>query len=262
MSISEFREVENLFASKGVRTLYVKKLSNKQDNDKNQIYLGNGKGVNSIINLFPAKLIYGLPSESKMKRRSAKGAAKIEAHLNFYWLYENGDSYHAPTTKIINYFQYPEARLSGFIKGCKNAPQAIRRTKQSEYGARILMLGIGLNDITYGLLLTELDDPLVTNFPELTIFESIPILNIHIIGKSQKLIPKDQLLSELREISGDWHPSVILKDKVVGPEAFKGNQGAGYTLEALLDVVATTHPKNQINMGLKLRHLKPVAKFH
>ena len=40
MGISEFREVEDLFAKNGVNQLYVKELSEKQDNDKNQIYLG------------------------------------------------------------------------------------------------------------------------------------------------------------------------------------------------------------------------------
>ena len=86
MSFTKFDQVEDLFQSKGVETLYVKRLATKQDNEKNQIYFGRGEGVNSIINLFPSSLSYGLPSESQKKRKSEKGILKIIANLNLLTL--------------------------------------------------------------------------------------------------------------------------------------------------------------------------------
>ena len=260
MSFNSFQQIETLFLSKGVDTLYIKKLADKQDNEKNQIYLGNGEGVNSIINLFPADLSYGLPSQSVKKRKSDQGALKFVAHLNFCWLFPDGSSYSAPNTKIINYFQYPEARLSGFLKSCKKAPDAIRRNKQAEYGSRILVLGADKDGVTYGLLLTAKEDPLVNSFPNLPTLDSIPILLTHAIGTNTSVKPRDQLMSELRSISGNWHPSVILKDTSVGPVAFKGNQGAGYTLEALLNVPANSS-KEPDKYGFEIKAFKAGGKI-
>lgn len=260
MSFKSFQEIIEIFSSKGVETLYVKRLAHKQDNEKNQIYLGNSQGVNSIVNLFPSKLSYGLPSESIKKRKSKRGKTKIVAHLDFHWLFYGGLSYSAPNTKIINYFQYPEARLSGFLKSCKKSPEAIRRNKQLIYGARILILGSSKDGITYGLLLSEKDDPVVKNFPSLPSFESIPVLMSYAVGSSTKVKPKDQLISELQTLSGQWHPSIILKDPTVGPVAFKGNQGAGYTLEALLNVVANSS-KEPDKYGFEIKAFKAGGKI-
>jgi len=262
MSFKDFKQIETLFSSKGVETLYIKKLAPKQDNEKNQIYLGSGEGTNSIINLFPATLSYGLPSTSLNKRKSKKGEPKIEVSLNFHWLSsETLPSSPAPRTKIINYFQYPEARLSGFLQSCKNPPNAIRRKEQAKYGKRILILGASKKEgITYGLLLTELEDPLVLNFPEIPVFESIPILLTHAIGANTNTKPKDKLLSELSSISNIWHPSIILKDIANGPIAFKGNQGAGYTLEALLNVSANSS-KEPDKYGFEIKAFKAGGKI-
>ena len=260
MSFKSFQKIETLFLSKGVDTLYIKKLAEKQDNEKNQIYLGNGEGVNSIINLFPAALSYGLPSQSIKKRKSDQGTQKFVAHLNFFWLFPDGSSYSAPHTKIINYFQYPEARLSGFLKSCRKAPDAIRRNRQAEYGSRVLVLGANKDGVTYGLLLTAKEDPLVNSFPNLPTLDSIPILLTHAIGANTSVKPRDQLISELRSISGGWHPSVILKDLSTGPIAFKGNQGAGYTLEALLNVPANSS-KEPDKYGFEIKAFKAGGKI-
>ena len=40
MGISEFRQLEDIFLKNGVNQIYVKELAPKQDNDKNQIYIG------------------------------------------------------------------------------------------------------------------------------------------------------------------------------------------------------------------------------
>ena len=79
MAIRTIDGLRQLFASNGVRTLYVKHLAPKQDNDKNQIYLGTG--LDGILNLFPATIVERSASESALKRRSAAGKPKLEAKL-------------------------------------------------------------------------------------------------------------------------------------------------------------------------------------
>ena len=237
MAIETLARLRTLFAGRGVRTLYVKHLSPKQDNEKNQIYLG--KGLDGILNLFPATIIARSASESVGKRKSAQGKPKLEALIRLAWLGENGDAELAPEARIIDYFQYPEARLSGFLKGCASAPQSLRRKHQAEYGRRILVLGTAPDGTVLGRVLTERDDPLVANFPDLPVLPAVPVLRVLAIAGPAGVAPFDLLMSEIVAIANaGWHPSVILKPGAAGPVPFRGNQGAGYTLEALLGVVA------------------------
>ena len=49
MPIKNLKELRDRFRLFGVDTIYIKRLSAKQDNDKNQIYLGSGlDGVTNI----------------------------------------------------------------------------------------------------------------------------------------------------------------------------------------------------------------------
>lgn len=239
MGISHFHQIESLFSEVHVKTLYVKFLSKKQDNDKNQIYLG--KGLDGIINLFPSSLSLRSASTSSQKSKSKTGKFKIEAKLNFNWIQSEGVVSHAPNTRIIDYFQYPEVRLSSFLRGCHNPPDALRRTKQQLYGQRILILGANNQGETFGLILTEFTDEIVQNFPKLVLFNKNKILHVHVIGSKLGVCPQSLLLNELKEITGKWHPSITLKPKQVISTPFKGNQGAGFTLEALLNV-----PRNSL----------------
>ncbi|WP_161978439.1 MvaI/BcnI family restriction endonuclease [Sphingomonas oligophenolica] len=237
MAIGNLARLRSLFAGRGVRTLYIKHLSAKQDNEKNQIYLG--KGLDGILNLFPATIVARSASESVGKRRSAAGKPKLEARLRLAWLGENGETSPAPDARIIDYFQYPEARLSGFIKGCANAPDALRRNHQAQYGRRILVLGTAPDGTVLGRVLTERDDPVVADFPDLPVLPAVPVLRVLSIAGPAGVAPYDLLLAEITAIAAaGWHPSVILKPGAAGPVPFRGNQGAGYTLEALLGVVA------------------------
>lgn len=234
VGFDSFQQVEELFQSQGVKQIYVKHLSKKQDNDKNQIYLG--KGIGSITNILPTTLSLRSASESMRKRRSKRGRYKIEAKLDFEWFAADGQRYPSPDAKIIDYFQYPEVRMSGFLTQCVNPPDALRRRNQLRYGKRILILGANPQGKTFGLLLTELEDPLVTTFPILSDLPRIKILRTHILGGTIGSNPRDLLVEELTELSGIWHPSITLKPGDEHPVPFKGNQGAGFTLEALLNV--------------------------
>ena len=243
-----FRNECSIFQSLGVDVLYFKELSLKQDNDKNQIYLGSDS-IDGIANIFPSSLAKIGVSKSKHKRKSTFGKAMIAAKLNFFWLDKNNNLNSAPNTKIIDYFQYPEVRLSGFLQNCKNPPDALRRIKQKLYGKRILAIGANKKGETYGKIYTKKDNSLfINNFPALPNSKMFKVLkSISLVKKNNKLVinkePKKQILNELKLIyQGGWHKSIKLnKDGLVEP--YKANNGSGYTLEALLDIIPNSHKK-------------------
>lgn len=163
--IATLNQLQNLLRGQGVRTAYVKLLSPKQDNDKNQIYLGGG--LDGVTNLFPATIEVRSASASTSKRKSAAGKPKLEAKVDFAWIGGNGARYDAPNTRIIDYFQYPEVRMSGFLSGCDAGPDALRRRLLGDFGQRILVMGTASDGKVVGVVLTERDDPLVAEFPDL-----------------------------------------------------------------------------------------------
>lgn len=237
MPVRTISELQRLYAGHGVRTLYVKHLAPRQDNDKNQIYLG--KGLDGILNLFPARIVERSPSESVAKRRSSSGKPKLEALIDLAWMDHDGHLERVPGARIIDYFQYPEARLSGFLTGCDTAPDSLRRTSLAKYGKRILTVGAAPSGTVIGMVLTERDDPLVSSFPQLPVFAAVPVFSVLSTTAAAGIAPLDLLIGELSAIvAAGWHRSVILKPGASAPVPFRGNQGAGYTLEALLGVAA------------------------
>lgn len=237
MPLSTIDQLQELFHGFGVDAIYVKHLSPKQDNDKNQIYLGSG--LDGVVNLFPAEISVRSASESLNKRKSEAGKPKLEAKIDLAWIGDDGAVCPAPDARIIDYFQYPEIRLSGFLEGCKSPPDALRRRNQAGYGKRILALGLAPSGRVLGRVLTERDDPLVGVFPELPELASAPILRVLAVGAPAGATPLGLLRVELASIiEAGWHRSVILKPGASGPVPFSGAQGAGYTLEALLGVAA------------------------
>ncbi|MCD1623471.1 MvaI/BcnI family restriction endonuclease [Citromicrobium bathyomarinum] len=249
----------------GVRTAYIKKLSEKQDNEKNQIYFGSQ--LPGLINLFPARLSFREGSTSTQKRRSKAGQPIIEAKLNFAWLSRSGERFKAPHTKIIDYFQYPEVRMSGFLRDCTNPPDALRRENQRAYGQRVLVLGTGRDGTVLGLILTEREDSLVRAFPELPFVSSSGVLQILLVDQTGFEDPATILHREISAIVRQgWHWSRIMKPSGVKP--FTGNQGGGYTLEALLGVVANADKKPDAHgfeiksySGSRISLMTPVADY-
>ena len=51
----------------------------------------------------------------------------------------------APETKLILYPQYPEIRLSGFLRGCETAPSQLMKPRSREYEIPSRMLVLGIN---------------------------------------------------------------------------------------------------------------------
>ncbi len=233
MGIRSVDELQILFKAHGVNTIYVKHLSPKQDNDKNQVYVGGGFG--DICNILPATIQERSKSESTNKRGSARGRPKVEGKLSLSWMDSSGEIYPAPNARIINYFQYPESRLSGFLNGCSNPPDSLRRTHQAKYGHRILAIGVAPGGDVIATVLTAREDPVVPDFPDLPPLPALPIFGV--LTPDVVADPRAALIDELTPIcSGNWYRSLTLRPGDPHPVPFRGNQGGGYTLEALLGV--------------------------
>src|SRR5262249_111489 len=126
--LTTLNEVRRIFRAHSISIAYVKELSPKQDNQKNQIYLG--KGLRAVTNDMPATYSDRGKSSSRNKRKSKAGEQIIQGSPKFFWIGPCGNLHPAPKTKLIEYFQYPEVRLSGFSKGASWYPGALRRDEQ------------------------------------------------------------------------------------------------------------------------------------
>ena len=235
VGITSLDELRGRLGAHGVRTAYVKWLAPRQDNEKNQILLASS--LDGVTNLFPARIEVRSASTSQRKRHSAAGQPKLEAQLDFAWLGDDGRRWPAPNTRLIEYFQYPEVRMSGFLQGCLRGPDALRRARLADFGQRILVMGTARDGQVIGLVLTERDDPLVVDFPDLPRAAAGNLLRVLLIEGEAGAEPAELIRRELADIiEGGWHWSRINRGGLIS--AFNGAQGGGYTLEALLGVAA------------------------
>jgi len=233
---SNFRSVAGLaqaFQDAGCEKVLVKVLARNQDNEKNQVYLGMD---DMLLSVFPGKILYSAKSESTKKRNSHPGVGKVTLSLTFSWLWADGSESSAPHAKIIYYFQYPEIRLSGFLRGCARSPRAMRREEQDEFGRRVLLLGIR-DDEVLGVLATDQDGlRLIDELEGLPVLPGQQTMRIFPIPKSVKSTNLPKLLMELRELAGVWQPAQKFGKNDLTPVPRKSQQGSGWTLEALLGI--------------------------
>lgn len=121
-------QVRAMMRDHGVRRLLVKFLS-PNDNSKNQVYLGGDLGVMNII-----------PAEDPVAGTSGSHKEPIfKAAVKLSWLDAEGRLYPAPSTQLILYPQYPEVRMSGFLRGAAWAPNEVMTVRTE---GRVLILGI------------------------------------------------------------------------------------------------------------------------
>ena len=220
--------VEVLFKQRGCRQVLVKALASKQDNDKNQIYVG--KDLVSVSQIPSGEVEVSTTSSDKP---GAWGKSKFQVAVNFHWFTEAGAT-RAPHAKLIYYPQYPEVRFSGFLRGARGGPSDLLvRANRGQEADRVLLLGIAEGGAVWGLVLGNeaaargevLRRASATDGP-LLLWE---------VGTIAAGSTKDILLDELESIHRlGWIPSVKLKDGVLVP--YRARNGGGYTLEAHLGV--------------------------
>ena len=230
-----FQSVERLLAAfrhAGCDEVLVKPLAKQQDNEKNQIYLGQNM---TMVSYFPGNVCLRANSTSIAKHRSEPGKAIVSLELDFYWLWPSGEASVAPNASIIEYAQYPEVRLSGFSANCSRSPQALKRDLQGSYGRRYLVLGIAAEKV-FGAVVTEVGDPrTVKGFELLPAWPVQPLLKVLDSGKTG--IDEGRLVEEVRNVCGRIHKPQILSREGDAPQQISPvSQAGGWTLEALLGI--------------------------
>ncbi|MEQ8740875.1 MAG: hypothetical protein RID59_20305, partial [Hoeflea sp.] len=127
--IQTLEALSGLMRQDGAVRIYAKKLA-PNDNSKNQIYLG---GDFSVLNIIPHGEVQTDDAELAGSVRD-----RAKAKVRFSWIDGNG-RHEGPNTQLILYPKYPEVRMSGFLKGCRNAPADVMRVRDE---GRVLFIGI------------------------------------------------------------------------------------------------------------------------
>lgn len=207
--------------SHGATRFYAKKLS-PNDNSKNQVYFGSGF---SVLHTIPHQSLY-LDNSNIAKGK----VARTKANVTFFWVDEHG-RYVAPNAQLILYPEYPEVRMSGFLKGCRHAPSQVMASRDE---GRVLFLGIAANGDVLGYAAAP-DDMLSKELYAIATHDASSIF-IELFLPDTKQNTRILLLEALKEIcEKNWIASQKLgKDGVITP--YSARNGGGYTLEAELGI--------------------------
>ena len=114
MSIPSLEALLATFQALGAQRVLCKRLA-ENDNSKQQVYLGHGFDA---LNLVPFGVVQ---SDSSKKQPIMKAALPLS------WLDDSGKIAPAPGAQLVLYPQYPEVRMSGFLRGCATAPNELMR---------------------------------------------------------------------------------------------------------------------------------------
>lgn len=225
-----FTSISNLlkrFSELGAITAFCKPLA-ENDNSKQQIYLG---GSFDVIHIFP---FHDIEATENGKKSTYK------AKLDFLWI-DDTHTEHATGAQLILYPQYPEVRLSGFLKNCKNAPNELMRPVPANerkfnngIDGRVLFFAVTKDRKTLAFLApaeSSLANELIQNLGKYTkkgVLFSLPLGDI-----DSKLV----LLEKLAEIRNNGWQSSVKLSKTGELKPYHARNGGGYTLEALLGIV-------------------------
>ena len=226
MSFATVQVLASCLAKLGATRLYAKELA-PNDNTKNQIYLGPSF---EILQLLPFGEI--IPS-------SVAPDKVLQASVNLDWINDDGEIATAAHTKFILYPQYPEVRLSGFVRGCGHAPSEwLSNEKKGRAEGRILFLGVCANGKVLAHLGTPTSQMAISYHAIKAAFPPAGVL-VDISGLLRRKKAKDQdneLFSRLRAIhQKGW---IEAKRLVKGGKFIEcnGTNCGGLTLEAELGV--------------------------
>ena len=212
------------------------------DNTKQQIYFG---GSFEVIRLIPYQ---NLQPCAGVKRPNFK------ADINFSWIDEEGHAERAEETKLILYPDYPEVRLSGFLRGCKLAPrhllQPLSKQEREERAdtPRVLFLGIAEDSHVYGFL-SDWGDHLAKEAIALRDSEEAHLVASvfyeHPLGSSREPDNRSLLLQHLHDVyQQGWIEAFKLAktgEHIPYPSSAPPQAG-GYTLEGALGITPNGTP--------------------
>ena len=225
-----FDSIQKLALAMGGRgslRLYAKRLA-PNDNSKNQIYLGGGFGA---LNIVPHGTI---ETDSSENAGSVRDRAK--ASVNFAWITPEG-SVPAPNTQLILYPKYPEVRMSGFLKGCRNGPSDVLASRDL---GRVFFIGVLPNGQCFGYAAFA-GHPLATELNQILECEMAGVF-LDLSNYQKGLIDtKSTLLHTLCAMS---HKGWIEAKKMGSSgesSPYAARNGGGYTLEAELGISPNSH---------------------
>lgn len=219
--VATLSQLIDLMRHNGAQRIYAKKLA-PNDNSKNQVYLGGGFGA---LNIIPhGEIITDDRPLAGAKRERPK------AKVDFWWIDDAG-LHNAPDAQLILYPDYPEVRMSGFLKGCRAAPSGIMTVRDE---GRTLFFGILPNGRVIGYAAAA-NDP-VSNELNAGQWNMIGVFAELPFSLAQPVSTKSLLLAELKRVHElGWIMSQKLSRDGV-KEPYAALNGGGYTLEAELGI--------------------------
>ena len=232
--------------------VYIKTLA-ANDNSKNQIYLSRGSA--EVLNIFPVKEF--IPQfEGKRTRET------FFATVDFSWLSTDGNSVcPAPYSKFIVYPDYPEVRFSGFLQGCRNAPNELMTGR--EQPGRVLFMAVSSDRKVYGYVASA-DSDLTKEIHRFRFKEVEGVFGvISLEGKKIILDSKQELLVGLKNIyEAGWIESKRL-DKNGNLIDCNAPQCGGYTLEAQFGIIPNSKGEpDYLGWELKQFNARSFEKFN
>ncbi|MBS9718524.1 MvaI/BcnI family restriction endonuclease [Pseudohalocynthiibacter aestuariivivens] len=211
-----------MMQSHGANRFYAKQLA-PNDNSKNQVYLGGGFGA---LNIIPHDAV-----TTDVTVRAGSVRKRDKADVKFFWIDEEGLS-EAPDAQLILYPKYPEVRMSGFLKGCRRAPNDLMRSRAE---GRILIFGICPDGRVLGYA-SAADRPVARELAAAGQLERTGVfldLEVFLSGGADS---RSVLLATLKRIhQKGWIPSQKIGSDG-RPAPYSAQNGGGYTLEAELGV--------------------------
>lgn len=212
------------FKALGATRIFFKPLA-ENDNSKQQVYLSGSFDVLTVFRHGTVRAEPGLKDPT------------FKAVLDFHWVGPETVE-KAVGAQLILYPRYPEVRLSGFLAGCRTAPNAHLRPipKQDRKGVdgRILFFGTTPDGRTLAHLAPTGSplacEALLAQQVDAGLFKELPFTGTT-AGDSKSL-----LIQKLREIQEMGPVPSIRLDRSGNRIPYKARNGGGYTLEALLGI--------------------------
>lgn len=210
----------------GARRIYAKALA-PNDNSKNQVYLG---GDFEVLQVIPG-------GEPVPDVTGAHGEPIFKSALTFSWLDDEGRAFPAPAAQLILYPQYPEVRMSGFLRGAKWAPNDVLTVRDK---GRVLLLGVTATEHIFGIAAAA-DAPLSREVREIPGLPMVGVLldlgvpdGLSAKGARQELLRRLDAISKKGWIEA-WR---LLPDGSRTP--CSGSNCGGVTLESELGIFANS----------------------
>jgi hypothetical protein len=229
MEIS-LEDLKKILRYAGAVKLVAKPLA-ENDNSKQQIYLG---GSWEILSALPFREV---TTHNDSKRPNFK------AKVDLSWLSESGEFEPAPHAQLILYPDYPEIRLSGFLRDCSAAPsknmrpvpKENRRPKNS-WDGRVLFFAI-TNDRKILSFLSLEKSNLSLEFDSIRNKQGISKKGVfYEIPLDDVIDTKQSLLDMLRSIKRKGWIASMRMNSAGQLLPYRALNAGGTTLEALLGI--------------------------